>query len=51
MLGNASKEEAGEVWAGAPVTAERWAEVRGLVSSAIKMGEWPGDRVRVRVRV
>lgn len=49
MLGNASKEEAGEVWAGAPVTAERWAAVRGLVTSAIKMGEaqWkqviPGD--------
>ena len=39
MLGNASKEESGEVWAGAPVTAERWSEIRGLVASAVKMGE------------
>lgn len=49
MLGNASKEENGEVWAGAPVTAARWAEVRGMVTSAIKMGEhgcgWAGERV------
>ncbi|CAM9117216.1 unnamed protein product [Pylaiella littoralis] len=38
MLGNASKEEAAEVWGGAPVTAERWSEIRGIVTSAIKMG-------------
>ncbi|CAM9208170.1 unnamed protein product [Scytosiphon promiscuus] len=38
MLGNASKEEVGEVWAGGPVTAERWAEVRGMVTSATKLG-------------
>lgn len=47
MLGNASQEENGEVWAGAPVTAARWAEVRGMVTSAIKMGEracgWRGN--------
>lgn len=38
MLGNASKEEAAEVWGGVPVTAERWSEIRGIVTSALKMG-------------
>lgn len=40
MLGSSSNEEACEVRATSPVTAERWSEIRGMIMSGMKMGEW-----------
>ena len=40
MLGNSARGEECEVRLGAAVTAARWAEIRAMVLSGVKMGEW-----------
>ena len=42
MLGNSAGGEECEVRLGTAVTAARWAEIRAMVLSGVKMGEWGG---------